>query len=247
MPTWGEQIRELRDLKQAADKSPRPGGPSPHDLFRRKYFKALSEHTGRAAIFYGTCWLENRPVPNVDALSLNLGHKQGFMEAVSNISERDLDLILTSPGGSPEAAFANAIAGERSHTVALWSPAVGWPQRVHATGACWTQHQIREKVVPQVTSTHPDGSRRCRREGLQGAAAGRWRDRHDLDPAVSNRTDRWEQIGVAGHEQLDLGSFSFGSHGVHDHLDGEIHVGLLLGLKSDFGVAVSAHTHLFFI
>ena len=106
MPTWGEQIGELRDLKQAADKSPKPGDSSPHDLLRRKYLKALSEHTGRATIFYGTCWLENKPVPNGDALSLNLGDKQGFMEAVSNVSERELDLILTSPGGSPEAAEA---------------------------------------------------------------------------------------------------------------------------------------------
>ncbi|WP_419921764.1 hypothetical protein [Candidatus Poriferisodalis sp.] len=106
MPTWGEQIRELRDLKQAAHKSPKPGDPSPHDLLRRKYLKALSKHTGRATIFYGTCWLENKPVPNGDSLSLNLGDKQGFMEAVSNISERSLDLILTSPGGSPEAAEA---------------------------------------------------------------------------------------------------------------------------------------------
>lgn len=106
MPTWGEQIRELRDLKQAAGQAPSPGDPSPHDLLRRKYLKALSEYTNRATIFYGTCWLENKPVPNGDALSLNLGDMQGFMEAVSNISERNLDLILTSPGGSPEAAEA---------------------------------------------------------------------------------------------------------------------------------------------
>ncbi len=38
--------------------------------------------------------------------SLTLGDQQGFMEAMSNIEERKLDLILTSPGGSPEAAEA---------------------------------------------------------------------------------------------------------------------------------------------
>lgn len=108
MPTWGEQLGELQDLKQAAAaQPPRLGNPSPHDQLRRKYLKALAEHTGRGVIYYGTCWLENKSVPHEDALSLTLGDKQGFMEAVSNITGTELDLILTSPGGSPEAAEAN--------------------------------------------------------------------------------------------------------------------------------------------
>jgi serine dehydrogenase proteinase len=107
MPTWGEQLRELGELKAtAAARPPKPGDPSPHDQLRRRYLRKLSDHTGRATIFYGTCWLENKQLPSGEALSLNLGDQQGFMEAVSNISERELDLILTSPGGSPEAAEA---------------------------------------------------------------------------------------------------------------------------------------------
>ena len=96
MPTWGELLQELAHLKGE--------GPSPHDVLRRKYLHKLSEHTGRAAIVYATCWLEGRPGVNGDHLSLTLGDKQGFMEAVSNITERELDLILTSPGGDPDAA-----------------------------------------------------------------------------------------------------------------------------------------------
>ncbi|MDE0160497.1 MAG: hypothetical protein OXL98_02055 [Acidimicrobiaceae bacterium] len=107
MPTWGEQLQELREIKEAEDKKPpTPGGPSPHDILRRRYLAALHEHTERAVIVYATSWMENRPVPNVEALSVNLGDKQGFMEAVSNLSEKNLDLIITSPGGSPEAAEA---------------------------------------------------------------------------------------------------------------------------------------------
>ena len=107
MSTWGEQLRELYDLKKAgAARPPRPGAPSPHDQLRRKYLKKLSDYTGRATVLYATCWLENKPVPNDEALSLTLGDQQGFMEAMSNIAERELDLILTSPGGSPEAAEA---------------------------------------------------------------------------------------------------------------------------------------------
>ncbi len=107
MSTWGEQLQELREIKEAEDKKPPTlGGPSPHDILRRRYLAALHEHTERAVIVYATSWMENRPVPNVEALSVNLGDKQGFMEAVSNISDKNLDLIITSPGGSPEAAEA---------------------------------------------------------------------------------------------------------------------------------------------
>ena len=105
MPTWGEQLHELRRLKEVATKNPPvQGAPSPVDILRRTCLNGLHQYTGRAIIVYATCWLENTPVNNVDALSLRLGDKQGFMEAVSNISEKELDLIITSPGGSPEAA-----------------------------------------------------------------------------------------------------------------------------------------------
>jgi len=39
-------------------------------------------------------------------VSIHLGDLRGFMEAVSNVTERDLDLFLHSPGGSAEAAEA---------------------------------------------------------------------------------------------------------------------------------------------
>lgn len=41
---------------------------------------------------------------SADQVTINLSDVQGFMEAVSNIDERELDLILHSPGGSAEAA-----------------------------------------------------------------------------------------------------------------------------------------------
>lgn len=37
-------------------------------------------------------------------MSVNLGDLQGFMEACHQVSEKELDLIITSPGGSPDAA-----------------------------------------------------------------------------------------------------------------------------------------------
>jgi len=110
MPTWGEILKELVELQQAAraraerGEQPKPGDPSPFDDVRRTYLKALSQLTGRATIVYATSWLEDRPPLSQEALTVHLGDMQGFMEAVSNVSERELDLFLLSPGGSAEAA-----------------------------------------------------------------------------------------------------------------------------------------------
>lgn len=104
MPTWGELLKELGVLQ--ANYAERPdefGGQSPHDVLRRKYLRELSNLTGRATIVYATSWMEHKPVAP-DMLTINLGDIHGFMEAVSNIEERELDLILHSPGGSAEAA-----------------------------------------------------------------------------------------------------------------------------------------------
>jgi hypothetical protein len=110
MPTWGELLQELAKLQENAARQaqtlgpPTPGTPSPHDLLRRKYLKRLSQKTGRATIVYATAWQENKPNVTSADVGVHIGDVQGFMEAVSNVSERELDLFLHSPGGFPEAA-----------------------------------------------------------------------------------------------------------------------------------------------
>src|SRR5437588_5120374 len=81
----------------------RPGAPSAHDLLRRKYMQQLAKLTGRAVVVYATSWLEPRP-QDPQAITIGLGDVQGFMETVSDLEEKELDLILHSPGGSAEAA-----------------------------------------------------------------------------------------------------------------------------------------------
>ncbi len=104
MPTWGELLKELNELVAAHPPAQQqPGEPSGLDLLRRKYLAALGRYTGRAVIVYETAYLESRP-QDPNAIAVHLGDVQGFMEAVSNIQERELDLILHSPGGSAEAA-----------------------------------------------------------------------------------------------------------------------------------------------
>lgn len=165
MPTWGEQLKELRALKEEAVENPPPlGAPSPNDILRRRYLKKLHEHTGRAVIFYGTCWLENKPGLGGDQLSVTLGDKQGFMEAVSNISERQLDLILTSPGGSPEAAesIMNYIRSRFDHIRAV-VPVAAMSAATMMALACdeilMGTHSQLGPIDPQLTVLTPEGPR----------------------------------------------------------------------------------------
>jgi hypothetical protein len=105
MPTWGQMLRELNQITREAKQNPLPEDVSPQDVLRRRYLKALNQRTGRAVIVYATGWLEPRPIEGQAlALSIQLGDVQGFMEAVSNVKEREVDLFLHSPGGLAEAA-----------------------------------------------------------------------------------------------------------------------------------------------
>lgn len=106
--TWGQLLKELSELqaeharRQAAGEIIAPGDPTPFDILRRKYLTYLSEYTGRATVWYATAFLDAKPAGA--ELQIGLQDVQGFMEALSNVKERQLDLILHSPGGSAEAA-----------------------------------------------------------------------------------------------------------------------------------------------
>jgi hypothetical protein len=105
VPTWGRLLQELNKLiRDAQTRQTLDDDLSPYDILRRKYLKKLHDYTKRGIIVYATAWLENRPDVPVTAFNINLGDLQGLMEACSNITERELDLIITSPGGTPEAA-----------------------------------------------------------------------------------------------------------------------------------------------
>lgn len=97
MPTWGQVLNELKNTQ-----APRGTGRD-FDGVRRKYLTAVHDLTGRGVILYSTAFLESRPIPPAD-LQIGLQDVPGFMEAVSNVEEKQLDLILHSPGGSAEAA-----------------------------------------------------------------------------------------------------------------------------------------------
>lgn len=99
MPTWGELIPEIN--KAAAQH-----GAAAFDVVRRKYMVALSAHTGRNTILYATKWTQPGGA-DPGLVSITLEDVQGLMEVVNRLDgPLGLDLILHSPGGSPDAAEA---------------------------------------------------------------------------------------------------------------------------------------------
>ncbi|MFQ5873332.1 MAG: serine protease [Dehalococcoidia bacterium] len=157
MPTWGQILKELN-----ASQAPSGRGPD-FDGVRRKYLKALSEKTGRAVILYATAWLESRSIPPPD-LQIGLSDIQGLMEAVSNIEERELDLIIHSPGGSAEAAEAAVeYIRKRFEHVRVFVPIAAMSAAtmiaLSADELVMGQHSQLGPIDPQFIISMPEGSR----------------------------------------------------------------------------------------
>jgi hypothetical protein len=99
VPTWGEILKEISGALPTQ-------GPGVFDHVRRKYLVLLAEHTGRNVILYATKWTQPG-VTDPGLVSITPEDVQGLMEVVHGLDgKRGLDLILHSPGGSPDAAEA---------------------------------------------------------------------------------------------------------------------------------------------
>ena len=164
MPTWGELLNELKRLNERVAENPDElGGISPQDIIRRRYLRDLSKHTGRATILYATSWMENKQV-TADQVTINLADVAGFMEAVSNIDERELDLVLHSPGGSAEAAesIVEYLRSRFDHIRAFVPVAAMSAATMVALGAdevVMGAHSQLGPIDPQFTIATPEGPR----------------------------------------------------------------------------------------
>ena len=94
MPIWSEILAELSEKR-----------PPDFDGVRRKYLVNLHSHTQRNVILYASGWLQKGEAP---AATLSIGDEDihALMEVTQGLDGDKLDLILHSPGGSPEAAEA---------------------------------------------------------------------------------------------------------------------------------------------
>jgi hypothetical protein len=170
MPTWGELLRELEvegrafqaQLVAAGGQLP-PGSASPHDVVRRRYLDKMHALTGRAVIVYETAFLEPRQM-DPSTVSLNLGDIQGFMEACSNVNERELDLILHSPGGQAEATESVVkYLRHRFRHIRVIVPVAAMSAATMLTLAAdeivMGQHSQLGPIDPQFNLQTPEGSR----------------------------------------------------------------------------------------
>jgi ATP-dependent protease ClpP protease subunit len=93
VPNWNEILIEIsaEDARQKAELV-----PSPFDVIRRKYLRALHEKTQRNIIAYYSAFLTKR---NIDCLITD-EDKNGFMLCIHELDRgRGLDLLLHTPGG----------------------------------------------------------------------------------------------------------------------------------------------------
>ncbi|MXX88417.1 MAG: serine protease [Boseongicola sp. SB0677_bin_26] len=98
MPIWSEILNELSSTQAN-------GNPPDFDGVRRKHLAGLYNHTKRNVILYASGWLQKSEVPP-SLVSISDEDMQAFMEVTNGLQGDELDLIIHSPGGSPEAAEA---------------------------------------------------------------------------------------------------------------------------------------------
>ena len=98
MPIWSDILAEIA-------KTERPNGTRDFDRVRRKYLAEMHDRSGRNVILYASGWLQKPEVPPA-RVSIADDDVQGLMEAMDELDGDSLDLIVHSPGGSPETAEA---------------------------------------------------------------------------------------------------------------------------------------------
>lgn len=98
MPSWGRIGEEITELKKQDSRA--------LDLVRRKYIAQQRAQSKRALILYATKWTEPTEGVPPEMVSVAEGDVQGLMEVLYEVKERELDLVLHSPGGSLPAADA---------------------------------------------------------------------------------------------------------------------------------------------
>ena len=98
MPSWGAILAEITE--SAASRG--PAGPD-LDGIRLKYIQQLRQHSGRAVIVYASGWLRSGGRDDLN-YAVEGGDVHALMEVCHDVPETELDLLIHSPGGSPEAA-----------------------------------------------------------------------------------------------------------------------------------------------
>lgn len=111
MNTWNDVLKEVNERKT-------PQGTLDLDGVRRDKMKAVKEYTKRPLIVYAVDFLNAGKAQAVGSeLNLDWSDKEGFIEAIQDIEEDFVDIVLHSPGGLAEAAdsLVDIIRGKFKH------------------------------------------------------------------------------------------------------------------------------------
>lgn len=98
MPTWGQLLARLQELRQE-------GRTDAFDVIRREALLELYNYTGRNVVLYASGHLQ-KPRVAPELLTITNEDIEGFMEVLYGLSGDSLDLVLHSPGGRVEATEA---------------------------------------------------------------------------------------------------------------------------------------------
>jgi hypothetical protein len=157
VPTWGQILTELGQPENTL-----ASGRPDFDGVRRRYLAALGDLTQRPTIVYSTGFLD-RDFPS-NMVSIELGDLQGFMNALSGLQGNQLDLVLTSPGGSAEAT--ESIVGylrTRFDHIRVFVPVAAMSAATMLCLGCdeivMGKHSQLGPIDPQITVLTPEGPR----------------------------------------------------------------------------------------
>jgi len=156
MGTWGEVLAEFKASAEAR------GAQGPDgDGIRARYTKALHKQTGRATIVYASAWIAKAGVDNID-FSIGKADVHGLMSTCHGVKDRELDLVLHSPGGDPNAAeqMLKYLRTQFDHIRALVPLSAKSAATMLALGCdeiVMGEHSELGPIDPQVIITSPEG------------------------------------------------------------------------------------------
>jgi hypothetical protein len=101
---WNRILQDVIRLQQEDQQQPAaPGQPSRQDHYRRSKIAAVEKVTGRRLIVYASACTSSAKAVSIDMLMMDPSDKIGFKAVTENIPGPNLDVLLHSPGGYPDA------------------------------------------------------------------------------------------------------------------------------------------------
>ena len=96
MASWVETAEEFNR---------RRGEPNYLDVVRRERYQRVESRTGRPLVIYAADFLNRSKVQACKGeIEIDLGDRDGIIEVTKNVSGKNIDVLIHSPGGIPEAA-----------------------------------------------------------------------------------------------------------------------------------------------